>query len=343
MKTNNNKRAVILGVFTVVGLAIFITGLLTLGRQKKTFEKKVTVNATFNDVGGLQVGNNVWFLGVKVGTIKKMTFTGNSKVQIVMSIETDAQKYIMKDAKVKVSSDGFIGNKIVVIYGGSSNSSSIAENDVLEVEKGLSTDEILSTVQENNKNLLDITSNIKLVSKRMIDGEGTIGKLLSDQALANNLEVAIAGFKQASLNAQRLTADISQYTGRLTSKGSLANDLVTDTVIFSRLQSAVLQFQQMSKTGNDITENLKLASNNIREVSNSLNTNKSPAGILLNDEEAGNNLKILLANLQTGSKKLDENMEALQHNFLLRGFFKKKAKKAEKYNSQSLNLKESNE
>ena len=40
MKTNNNKRAVILGVFTVVGLAIFITGLLTLGRQKKTFEKK---------------------------------------------------------------------------------------------------------------------------------------------------------------------------------------------------------------------------------------------------------------------------------------------------------------
>jgi phospholipid/cholesterol/gamma-HCH transport system substrate-binding protein len=342
MKTNNNKRAVILGAFIVVGLAIFITGLLTLGNQKKTFEKKVTVKATFNDVGGLHVGNNVWFLGVKVGTIKKMTFTGNSQVQIVMNIETDAQKYIMKDAKAKVSSDGFIGNKIVVIYGGSPNSSSIVENDVLEVEKGLSTDEILATFQENNKNLLGITSNIKLLSERMVDGEGTIGKLLSDRTLANNLDVAIASFKQACFNTQRATADISEYTGRLTAKGSLTNDLITDTVIFSRIQSAVLQFQQMSKTGNDITENLKFASNNIREVSNSLNTTKSPAGVLLNDEEAGNNLKVLLANLQTGSKKLDENMEALQHNFLLRGFFKKKARKAEKHSSQSLNLKESN-
>ncbi len=342
MRSNNNKRAVILGVFIVVGVAIFITGLLTLGNQKKTFEKKVTVKATFNDVGGLHVGNNVWYLGVKVGTIKKMTFTGNSQVEIVMNIEADAQKYIMKDAKAKVGSDGFIGNKIVVIYGGSPNSSSIAENDVLEVEKSLSTDEILSTFQENNKNLMDITGNIKLVSKQMADGEGAIGKLLSDQALATNLEVAIAGFKQASFNAQRLTADISQFTSRLTAKGSLTNDLVTDTVIFSRLQSAVLQFQQISKTGNDITENLKLASNNIREVSNSLNTNKSPAGILLNDEEAGNDLKILLANLKTGSKKLDENMEALQHNFLLRGYFKKKARKAEKHSSESLILKESN-
>ena len=342
MRTNNNKRAVILGAFIVVGVAIFITGLLTLGNQKKTFEKKVTVKAIFNDVGGLQVGNNVWFLGVKVGTIKKMTFAGNSQVQIVMNIETDAQKYIMKDAKAKVGSDGFIGNKLVVIYGGSMNSSPIAENDVLEVGKGVSTDELLATVQENNKNLLDITSNIKLVSKQLVDGEGTMGKLLSDQALANNLEVAIAGFKQASSNAQRLTADISQYTGRLTAKGSLTNDLITDTVIFSQLQSAVSQFQQMSKTGNDITENLKLASNNIREMSNSLSTNKSPAGVLLNDVEAGNNLKALLANLQMGSKKLDENMEALQHNFLLRGYFRKKAKKAEKHNSQSLNLKESN-
>jgi phospholipid/cholesterol/gamma-HCH transport system substrate-binding protein len=329
MRSNNNKRAVILGAFIVVGLAIFITGLLTLGNQKKTFEKKVTVKAAFTDVGGLHVGNNVWFLGVKVGTIKKMTFTGNSQVEIVMNIETDARKYIMKDAKAKVSSDGFIGNKIVVIYGGSLNSSPIAENDELEVEKGLSTDEILTTFQENNKNLVDITSNIKLLSKRMVDGEGTIGKLLSDQTLANDLEVAIAGFKQASFNAQRLTADMSQYTGRLTSSGSLTNDLITDTVIFSSLRSAISQFQQMSKTGNDITENLKLASNNILEVSNSLNTNKSPAGVLLNDEEAGNNLKALLANLQTSSKKLDENMEAMQHNFLLRGFFKKKPKKAE--------------
>jgi phospholipid/cholesterol/gamma-HCH transport system substrate-binding protein len=335
MKTNNNKRAVALGIFIVVGLAIFIAGILTLGNQKKTFEKKVTVKAIFDDAGGLHAGNNVWFLGVKVGTIKKISFIGHSKVEILMNIESNAQTFIMKDAKAKVSSDGFIGNKIIVIYGGSENSSPIADDDVLAVENGLSTDEVLATFQQNNKNLLEITGNIKLLSKQILEGKGAAGKLLSDPVLANNLDVAVAGFKQASANAQRLTANISAYTARLQSEGSLTNDLVTDTVIFSGLKSAVAQFQEITKTGNEVTENLKLASKNIQEVTTNLNSNNSPVGVLLNDPKAGNDLQLLLANLQSGSKKLDENMEALQHNFLLRGFFRKKAKQEKKNISDS--------
>lgn len=339
MKTSNNKKRVALGIFILVGLVIFVAGILTLGSQKRTFEKKVTVKAVFSNAGGLHAGNNVWFLGVKVGTIKKISFLGHSQVEILMNIETSAKNFIMKDAKAKVSSDGFIGNKIVVIYGGSENSSSIEEGDLLAVENGLNTDEILATFQENNKNLLAITGDIKLLSKQMLEGKGAVGKLLSDPVLANNLEVAVAGFKQASANAERLTANISAYTARLQAEGSLTNDLITDTVVFSGLKTAVAQFQQMTKTGNEVTENLKLASNNIREVSSNLNSNGSPVGVLLNDQKAGNNLKLLLANLQSGSQKLDENMEALQHNFLLRGFFKKKAKKEAKNNiSDSTNV-----
>ena len=144
MKANNNKRAVTVGIFIVLGLAIFIAGILTLGGQKKTFEKKVQVKAVFDDVGGLMEGNNVWFSGVKVGTIKKMSFAGNSQVEVVMSIEKNAQEFIKKDAKAKISSEGFIGNKIVVLYGGTVQAGPIADDDLLAVEKGLSTDDILA-------------------------------------------------------------------------------------------------------------------------------------------------------------------------------------------------------
>src|SRR5215217_1880205 len=99
MKATNNKRAITVGIFIVLGLAIFVAGVLTLGGQKRTFEKKVYVKALFDDVGGLQVGNNVWFSGVKVGTVKKMTFTPKSQVEVIMSIETKAQQFIKKDAK----------------------------------------------------------------------------------------------------------------------------------------------------------------------------------------------------------------------------------------------------
>lgn len=330
MKANNNKRAITVGVFVVLGLLIFIAGILTLGGQKKTFEKKVQVKAVFEDVSGLQVGNNVWFSGVKVGTVKEMSFTGNSMVEVEMNIESKARPFIKKDARARISSEGFIGNKIVVLYGGSVSAPPISEDDLIAVENGLNTDEILATFQENNKNLLEITSSIKLVAERLESGKGTVGRLFTDESLVNNLQAAVTSLGQASRNARQLTDHIANYTSKLESEGSLTNDLVTDTTIFNNLRSTARQLEQFSVNAGEVSDNLKLASNNIREVSEKLNSNNSPIGVLLNDKEAGENLKLILANLQTGSEKLDENLEALQHNFLLRGFFRKKAKEEAK-------------
>jgi phospholipid/cholesterol/gamma-HCH transport system substrate-binding protein len=323
MKQSNNRRAVIVGIFIFLGLVIIIAGVLTLGGQQNTFQKKVTVRAIFDDVGGLQTGNNVWFSGVKIGTVKKMTFQGTSQVEVIMNIDQKDQQYIRKDAKAKISSEGFIGNKLVVIYGGSMGARQVEEGDLLGVEKGVSTDEMLATLQQNNKNLLDITTDFKTISQRIIKGEGSVGKLLTDEALVNNLEVTVAGLKQASVNAQRLTASISDYASKLQSEGSLTNDLVTDTVIFSRLRTAIAQLQQTTKTATEVA-------NNFKAVSDKVNSSNSPAGVLLNDPQAAADLKATLSNLNAGTEKLDENMEALQHNFLLRGFFKKKAKAEEK-------------
>ena len=319
MAQTNNKRAVTVGIFIFLGLLILVAGILTLGGQKNSFQKKITVRAIFDDVGGLQTGNNVWFSGVKIGTIKKMTFHGGSQVEVIMNIDEKNQQYIRKNAKAKISSEGFIGNKLVVIYGGSMEAPPIVDEDILGVEKAASTDEMLATLQENNKNLLDITTNFKLISKKITDGEGSVGKLLTDETLANNLEITVAGLQQASANAQRLTASISDYASKLQSEGSLTNDLITDTVIFNRLRSTVAQLQQTSRTATEIAENF-------RQVSAKVNSTNSPVGVLMNDPQAAADLKATLANLNAGTEKLDENMEAMQHNFLLRGFFRKKEK-----------------
>lgn len=183
----------------------------------------------------------------------------------------------------------------------------------------------MNTLQANNKNLLDITNDFKAVSERLASGQGTIGKLLNDESIANSLEVTLATLKRTMGQTEELTNNISDYTAKLQQKGSLSNDLVTDTVIFSRLRSSVAQIENLSKTANEVVNTLNTTTKNINQ---GLNNSSTPAGVLLNDAQTAESLKAVIRNLETSTQKLDENMEALQHNFLLRGFFKKK-KKAE--------------
>jgi phospholipid/cholesterol/gamma-HCH transport system substrate-binding protein len=316
MNELSNKRVVIVGIFIFLGLGFLIGGILMVGNLHETFKKKIEVITLFDDVSGLQKGGNVWFSGVKIGVVSKLRFYENSKVEVIMKIETEAQQYIRKDAKVKIGTDGLIGNKILVIYGGTSAAPEVMEGDTLLVEKTFSSDDMINTLQENNKNLLDITTDFKSISKKMANGEGTVGKLLNDEVVYANINAATVSLQNASAKAEQLIGSLNTFSAGLNKKGTLANQLVSDTVVFNSLKTTVLELQQIADTATAFISNLK-------EVSSNPNTT---VGILLHDEEAGANLKETLKNLETSSKKLDEDLEAAQHSFLLRGYFKKKAK-----------------
>ena len=73
MMTIKNNRPVIVGMFILLGLAILVVTLFTLGGEKKTFVKSFTLNAVFTDVNGLLKGANILYSGVKVGTVKKIS------------------------------------------------------------------------------------------------------------------------------------------------------------------------------------------------------------------------------------------------------------------------------
>ena len=161
MSTESTKRSVIVGVFVLIGIIIFIAGVFVLGGQQKRFTKSIRIIAIFNDVAGLKVGNNVWFSGVKIGTVKRISFYGTAQVEVDMNIEQSSQQYIRKDANATISSDGLIGNKIVVITGGTTSHPEVEDGDKLKSVAALSSDQIMETLQENNNNLLRVTKDFK--------------------------------------------------------------------------------------------------------------------------------------------------------------------------------------
>lgn len=320
MNESPNKRAVIVGVFVIVGLVFLLAGILIIGNLRETFNRKMELVSLFDDVSGLQPGNNVWFSGVKIGTVSSLNFHGKSQVEVNMNVATKARQYIRKDAKVKISSDGLIGNKILVIYGGTEAFAEVQVGDTLEVEKTFTSEDMINTAQENNKNLLAITNDIKAITKKLAAGEGSIGKLLDDSLLYTNINTTIVSLQKASAKAQQMLNSLADFSSNLNKKGTLANELTTDTVVFRSVKASVLELQQIADTASVFIANLKKAGSNPN----------TSVGVLLHDEQAGAYLKASLKNLESSSKKLDEDLEAAQHNFLLRGFFKKKAKAAEK-------------
>ena len=326
MKALKNNRPVIVGMFILLGLVILVVTIFTLGNQKKTFVRTFTLYAVFDNVGGLLKGGNVWLSGVKIGTIKKISFYGDSKVIVTMNIEQDAESYIHKNAKAKIGSDGLIGNKIVIIYGGDKSVPQVVKGDVLQVENGLSTDDMLATLQENNKNILQITQDFKSISKKIDNGEGALATLLNDPAIANqlrastsSLQATLTNLKTVSEGSKVVLANLEGFSKKLVLPGNSVNDIASDTIIYKSLKATLAELNDASKSVTKFTENLKNASEKFGQKDNTV-------GVLLNDPETATSMKTTMKNLESGSKKLDEDLEALQHNFLLRRFFKKKDK-----------------
>jgi len=319
MSEINTHKKLAVGIFLFAGLTILIIGVLTIGGQHKAFTKSIQLQVVFNDVQGLQTGNNIWLSGMKVGTVKKVSFYGNSQVEVILNIERQAQQHIRKDSKARISTDGLVGNKIVVITGGSDMAATVADNDHLESDQLPGLSEMTSTLQASNGNLLAITSNLKAISEKLKSGQGTLGELLNDPSFADQIHGSLSHLQAASATSEKMIANLQDFSSRLRDPNGLANELITDTTVFSHLRHAASQLDEAAASASDFSTSLRTAGQG-------LNDTHSPIGLMLHDQETTDNLQRTIKNLRVSSQELSDDLLALQHNFLLRGFFKKKQK-----------------
>jgi phospholipid/cholesterol/gamma-HCH transport system substrate-binding protein len=114
-----------------------------------------------------------------------------------------------------------------------------------------------------------------------------------------------------------MIGNLQNFTARLQQPDGLANQLITDTTVFARLQNAVTRLNDAAASAADF-------GNNLRTAGQGINDPHSPVGLMLHDQESADNLQRTIKNLRVSSQELSDDLLALQHNFLLRGFFKKK-------------------
>ncbi|HVU94167.1 MAG TPA: MlaD family protein [Puia sp.] len=319
MTMRENTRHLLLGIFVAVGAGLFILAVLTVGSRQQSFARTVRIRVLFDDAQGLQPGNNVWLSGVKIGTVKRVSLDENNRVEVLLSIGRDPFSHIYRDTRGKIGTDGFIGNRIVILYGGTKTTGRVAEMAVLTGEQTVRTEDMLATLQANNKNLLVITGELKVIAQKINTGRGTLGVLLNDERMAGQLRRTVGGLHSAAERAEELTEKLDVFAGSLNDSAGLVHRAFTDTLVFQQLQETL---EGLRTASGRVAE----AAADIRQGTEGLKSDRTPAGVLLHSEEVADDLRVTMEHLRTSSQKLDEDLEALQHNFLLRGFFRKREK-----------------
>ena len=206
MKKNNSNK-IRLGIFVTVGTAIFIIGIYFIGQQQQLFRSTFHVSGVFKDVAGLQAGSNVRFSGINVGTVRSVSIVNDTSVRVDILIDESTRSFIKKDAVASIGSDGLMGNKILIVIPGIGGKAVIENNDIIATAPPIDMDEVLISLKTTLDNTSHITGNLSAITSNIQAGNGTIGRLLMDQSMAENFDSAIVNLKEGSEGLKGITND----------------------------------------------------------------------------------------------------------------------------------------
>ena len=198
MKTTNNAYKIKLGIFVTLGILILFVIIFFIGNNQNLFSSKFRVNTNFRNVSGLQVGGQVRFSGISVGTIENIAIVNDTTVNVTVMLNSDVQKFIKQDSKASISSEGVIGDKLLVISQGSAGAPEVKDGASIPSVEPVEFDSILSSIQISAQNAEIITDELAMMLIGINQGEGTIGKLLNDDGVAEDLEKTMENLRKGT-------------------------------------------------------------------------------------------------------------------------------------------------
>jgi len=198
METHSIKFIVRLGLFIAGGLAIFIVAVFIIGRQKNLFVPVYKLTTTFNNVSGLEVGNNIRFSGINVGTVENIKIINDSTVQVDMLLQKNVQKFIKADCEAAIASAGLVGDRILVITHGSAEAVLAVDGQHIISKEPVESDAIMASLQVTANNAAIVSSQLAEILIKVNSGSGTLGRFIQDSTIAENINQTILNLKKSS-------------------------------------------------------------------------------------------------------------------------------------------------
>lgn len=312
-----------LGLFIILGSLVFIAAIYFIGNKQTLFGRKAVIYAVFNNVNGLQPGNNVRYSGIDAGTVREIEMVNDTTIQVQMTIEQKILKHIKTDAVATISSDGLVGSMVINIIPGSGKQT-VSDGSVIKSYSRIRTEDILKTLNVTNENAALLTADLLKITSKIEQGNGSVGVLLNDTVMAADMKQMIHYLKITSIETSISVRKLNQLITSLDKDNNVIG-VLKDTATAEKIKNIIVKLDQSGTAMNHAVSNLDTLVLEYKE-------GKGAVNYLIKDPASSQRIDSVLNNVNKSSQLLRENLEALKHSFILRGYFKKleKAKKQKK-------------
>lgn len=318
-----------LGIFVVLGTILLVAALYFIGNRQNLFGNNLELKAEFANVNGLQLGNNVRFSGINAGTVTEIKMINQSRIVVSMIIEEKIALQIKKNAVATIGSDGLVGSMLINILPQEGESLPIVSGDTIASYTKIGANDILSTLSVTNENAAILTSDLLKITTKIIEGKGTVGMLINDTTMANDLKQSVYQLKEASIGARNGIAKLNEKIASINFEQSVAGVLLNDTVAANQMKHIITELEHSSQQISKVSENLNAYITDMQLGEGILNK-------VVKDADFAKEIDSTINNIKEASIKLNENMEALQHNILFRGYFNKLERERKRREKDSL-------
>lgn len=301
-----SSKVVGAGAFVVIGVLLFTVALFMIGERRSLFERRFPVYTEFARVGQLEIGASVRISGLDAGEVREIAVpaTPSGKFRVRMLVRNDLHNLVRNDSVATTETEGLVGAEFINITGGSDRAPLVADNGTIPSREPLQISDLLQQASDT----------MTLVNQTVMALRGDAETAVHEVALTAQdthalVQTLSPDLTQMSRNAVRISADTQQIVANINDGKGTIGKLINDDTLYNRANATMAQAQ-------DAMTNFREVSDEARRAISDFRSPDGPAMGLMGD------MRATIVQAREATTDLADDMEALKHNFFLRGFFK---------------------
>ena len=272
------------------------------------FTHKIILKAYFDNAGGLRVGAPVRLSGVDIGNVTKIRIVGDkpaTPVEVTLKVNTKYAFLLKKDSYALLATAGLLGETFVDIDSATAKGREVVDGDTLAIRAQPELQDVVRASQGTLQNIDVLLKRLDRIVAFIESGQGSIGKLIYDPSLYDQLNITVNEFKG-------LVDDVKNGQGSLGPLFTSDEAYKKAIAAIDKLNVIVDELQQGKGTAGKLLKDSELYDNanktiaNVRQLTDDINAGKGAIGKMTRDQEFAAKLQTTMNNLAELSSRLEK-------------------------------------